>query len=48
MNLKTILKPLAWITLTLALSAYLERLTGARAALQQKTYKNITAYTPRN
>jgi len=25
MNLKAILKPLAWITLTLALSAYLER-----------------------
>lgn len=47
MNLKTILKPLAWIALTLALSAYLERHRNANAdAAQEKTHKNIAVYTP--
>ena len=44
MNLKTIVKPLAWITLTLALSAYLERHGHARVEPgKDKAEKNTIA-----
>jgi len=46
MNFKTILKPLAWITLTLALSAYLERLAQVEDTPLKAEVKTLARMAP--